>query len=93
VPTKWRGYLDEARKTGNAISYQHFWELCVLVGLLDGLRTGDVFANSRNTSTEPPWPEPESSGRAVLLSGRHAEHHRTCVRGDLSLAKPTLEMG
>jgi len=43
VPTKWRGYLDEARKSGSATAYRHYWELCVLLGLRDGLRSGDVF--------------------------------------------------
>ncbi|MDE1675507.1 hypothetical protein PWJ90_38695 [Nocardia gipuzkoensis] len=43
VPTKWRGYLEQARKTGDTVAYRHYWELCVLLGLRDGLRTGDVF--------------------------------------------------
>ncbi|WP_045440431.1 DUF4158 domain-containing protein, partial [Nocardia seriolae] len=38
VPTKWCGYLDEARKSGSATAYRHYWELCVLLGLRDGLR-------------------------------------------------------
>ncbi|MFD3592591.1 Tn3 family transposase [Nocardia sp. NPDC058640] len=53
VPTKWRGYLDEARKTGNAVAYRHFWELCVLVGLRDGLRTGDVFVPGSRRYADP----------------------------------------
>ena len=32
VPTRWRGYLDEARQDGDAVGYRHYWELCVLLG-------------------------------------------------------------
>ncbi|MFE3262267.1 Tn3 family transposase [Nocardia sp. NPDC059229] len=53
VPTKWRGYLDEARKTGNTVAYRHFWELCVLLGLRDGLRTGDVFVPGSRRYADP----------------------------------------
>lgn len=53
VPTKWRGYLEEARKGGNAVAYRHFWELCVLVGLRDGLRTGDVFVPGSRRYADP----------------------------------------
>lgn len=28
-------YLDEARKSDNAVAYRHYWELCVLLGLRD----------------------------------------------------------
>jgi hypothetical protein len=40
VPARWRGYLDIAAKSGNATAYRHYWELCVLLALRDGLRTG-----------------------------------------------------
>lgn len=53
VPTKWRGYLEEARKTGNTVAYRHFWELCVLLGLRDGLRTGDVFVPGSRRYADP----------------------------------------
>jgi hypothetical protein len=42
VPTRWRGYLDTARITGNSNAYRHYWELCVLLALRDALRSGDV---------------------------------------------------
>ncbi|MFI9533676.1 DUF4158 domain-containing protein [Nocardia fusca] len=53
VPTKWRGYLDEARKSGNTVAYRHYWELCVLLGLRDGLRTGDVFVPGSRRYADP----------------------------------------
>ena len=43
VPARWRGYLDTAAKVGNTSAYRHYWELCTLLALRDGLRTGDVF--------------------------------------------------
>lgn len=43
VPAKWRGYLETAAKSGNTTAYRHYWELCTLLALRDGLRTGDVF--------------------------------------------------
>jgi TnpA family transposase len=53
VPAKWRGYLDEARKTGSATAYRHYWELCVLLCLRDGLRTGDVFVPGSRRYADP----------------------------------------
>ncbi|MEU4708174.1 Tn3 family transposase [Nocardia salmonicida] len=53
VPTKWRGYLEEARKSGSATAYRHYWELCVLLGLRDGLRTGDVFVPGSRRYADP----------------------------------------
>lgn len=53
VPTKWRGYLDEARKAGNTTAYRHYWELCVLLGLRDGLRSGDVFVPGSRRYADP----------------------------------------
>ena len=53
VPTRWRGYLDEARQSGNATAYRHYWELCVLLGLRDGLRTGDVYVPGSRRYADP----------------------------------------
>nr|WP_235204493.1 Tn3 family transposase [Nocardia otitidiscaviarum] len=53
VPTKWRGYLDQARKSGSVTAYRHYWELCVLLGLRDGLRSGDVFVPGSRRYADP----------------------------------------
>jgi hypothetical protein len=53
VPAKWRGYLDEARKVGSATAYRHYWELCVLLCLRDGLRAGDVFVPGSRRYADP----------------------------------------
>ncbi|GAA4479678.1 Tn3-like element TnAs1 family transposase [Rhodococcus olei] len=53
VPTKWRGYLDIAAKSGNTSAYRHYWELCVLLGLRDGLRSGDVHVPGSRRYADP----------------------------------------
>jgi TnpA family transposase len=68
VPTKWRGYLDEARKSGSATAYRHYWELCVLLCLRDGLRSGDVFVPGSRRYADP---------AAYLLTGDQWEPQRT----------------
>jgi hypothetical protein len=37
VPTRWVGYLHTARQRGDVTAYRHYWELCVLLALRDGL--------------------------------------------------------
>ena len=42
VPARWAGYLEKAARDGDVTAYQHYWELCVLMALRDGLRSGDT---------------------------------------------------
>jgi TnpA family transposase len=53
VPTKWAGYLAAAAEAGDTTAYRHYWELCVLVGLRDGLRCGDVFVPGSRRYADP----------------------------------------
>ena len=53
VPTRWRGYLDAAQASGNTSAYRHFWELCTLLSLRDGLRTGDVYVPGSRRYSDP----------------------------------------
>jgi len=53
VPTRWRGYLEQAKTAGDATAYCHFWELCVLYGLRDGLRSGDVHVPESRRYADP----------------------------------------
>ncbi|WIX76715.1 Tn3 family transposase [Amycolatopsis carbonis] len=53
VPTRWRGYLDTAAKSGNTSAYRHYWELCTLLALRDGLHTGDVFVPGSRRYSDP----------------------------------------
>jgi len=59
VPTRYAEYLAKARKSGDDTAYRHYWELCVILGLRDGLRSGDVYVpgsrryTRRRTCTRP----------------------------------------
>jgi hypothetical protein len=53
VPARWRGYLETARKSGNTSAYRHYWELCVLLALRDGLRSGDVHVPGSRRFADP----------------------------------------
>jgi hypothetical protein len=35
--------VQTAAEAGDVTAYRHYWELCVLLSLPDGLRCGDVF--------------------------------------------------
>ncbi|MGW6521681.1 Tn3 family transposase [Streptomyces sp. NPDC054962] len=53
VPAKWAGYLEQAARDRDATAYRHFWELTVLLGLRDGLRSGDVYVPSSRRYADP----------------------------------------
>ncbi len=68
MPTRWQGYLDEAAAKGEATVYRHFWELCTLLALRDGLRSGDVFVPGSRRYDNP---------AACLFKPAQWETHRT----------------
>jgi TnpA family transposase len=53
VPARWRGYLADAVVAGDPVAYRHFWELIVLLGLRDGLRSGDVWVPGSRRYADP----------------------------------------
>jgi hypothetical protein len=53
VPARWLGYLEQAQRDGDATGYRHYWELCVLYGLRDGLRSGDVHVPGSRRYADP----------------------------------------
>jgi hypothetical protein len=53
VPVRWRGYLQTAADAGDVTGYRHYWELCVLLSLRDGLRSGDVFVPGSRRYADP----------------------------------------
>jgi TnpA family transposase len=53
VPTRYAGYLAKARKSGDDTAYRHYWELCVILGLRDGLRSGDVYVLGSRRYADP----------------------------------------
>lgn len=53
VPKRFASYLDQTRDDGDEVAYRHYWELCVLLGLRDGLRSGDVHVPSSRRYADP----------------------------------------
>lgn len=53
VPTRFSDYLDQAQERGDDTSYRHYWELCVPLGLRDGLRSGDVHVPGSRRYADP----------------------------------------
>ncbi|MEQ4724612.1 Tn3 family transposase [Nonomuraea sp. B19D2] len=53
VPTRYAEYLAKARKDGDETAYRHYWELCVVLALRDGLRSGDVFVPGSRRYADP----------------------------------------
>lgn len=53
VPATWAGYLVAAEQAGDVTAYRRYWELAVLVGLRDGLRSGDVFVPGSRRYADP----------------------------------------
>ena len=53
VPARWAGYLESAVKAGDVTAYRHYWELCVLMALRDGLRSGDVYVPGSRRYADP----------------------------------------
>jgi hypothetical protein len=53
VPTKWAGYLAAAAEAGDITAFRHYWELAVLIGLRDGLRSGDIFVPGSRRYADP----------------------------------------
>ena len=53
VPARWAGYLAAATEAADVTAYRHYWELCVLVALRDGLRSGDVYVPGSRRYADP----------------------------------------
>ena len=53
VPARYAEYLEKARTGGDDTAYRHYWELCVILGLRDGLRSGDVFVPGSRRYADP----------------------------------------
>jgi TnpA family transposase len=53
VHARWAGYLETAAKAGDVTAYRHYWELCVLMVLRDGLRSGDVYVPGSRRYADP----------------------------------------
>ncbi|TDC90809.1 hypothetical protein E1292_43275 [Nonomuraea deserti] len=45
--------MAKARKTGGEKAFRHYWELCLVLALRDGLRSGDVFVPGSRRYADP----------------------------------------
>lgn len=53
VPARYAGYLAASAEAGDVTGYRHYWELCVLLALRDGLRSGDVYVPGSRRYADP----------------------------------------
>ena len=53
VAARYAGYLAKARKSGDGTAYRYYWELCVILSLRDGLRSGDVYVPGSRRYADP----------------------------------------
>ncbi len=53
VPARYADYLAKAREGGDDTAYRHYWEPCVILGLRDGLRSGDVYVPGSRRYADP----------------------------------------
>jgi hypothetical protein len=53
VPARYADYLAKARKSGDDTAFRHYWEMCTVLALRDGLRSGDVFVPGSRRYADP----------------------------------------
>ncbi|GAA3474824.1 Tn3 family transposase [Nonomuraea roseola] len=53
VPARYADYLAKARKGGDDTAFRHYWEMCVILALRDGLCSGDVFVPGSRRYADP----------------------------------------
>jgi TnpA family transposase len=53
VPTRYAEYLAKARRDEDETAYRHYWELCAVLALRDGLRSGDVYVPGSRRYADP----------------------------------------
>jgi TnpA family transposase len=53
VPTRYADYLAKAKRDGDDTAYRHYWDLCVILALRDGLRSGDVYVPGSRRYADP----------------------------------------
>lgn len=53
VPARYVDYLVKARKANDDTAFRHYWEICTILALRDGLRLGDVFVPGSRRYADP----------------------------------------
>lgn len=99
VPARFRDYLAKARQAGDDTAYRHYRELCVLLGLRDGLRSGDVHVPGSRRYADPgtylftPAQRAPRQAEFCALAGKPADGRRALEHGveELHVAVAELE--
>ena len=53
VPRRYADYLTQAQRSGDVTACRHYWELCVLLAVRDGLRSGDIYVPGSRRYADP----------------------------------------
>ena len=53
MPARYADYLAKASKSGDETAFRHYWEMCTVLALRDGLRSGDVFVPGSRRYADP----------------------------------------
>ncbi|MER5423395.1 hypothetical protein [Streptosporangium roseum] len=53
VPARYADYPAKARRGGDDSAFRHYWEMCVVLVLRDGLRSEDVFVPGSRRYADP----------------------------------------
>lgn len=53
VPTRWQPYLAAARADRDRVRFRHYWEIATLLGLRDGLRSGEIWIRGSRRYANP----------------------------------------
>lgn len=53
VPTRWQPYLTSARADRDRVRFRHYWEVATLIGLRDGLKSGEIWIHGSRRYANP----------------------------------------
>ncbi len=93
ISSRWRPCLDAARDAGNENLFKHYWELCVLLALQAGLRSGEIWVKGSRRYANPASyliaPEVWERDRAELLklTGKPATFDERLVEIEAEMAR------
>jgi len=91
VPRRYADYLAQARRSGNVTAYRHYWELCVLLAVRDGLRSGDIYVPGSRRYADPSsylfTPAQWTAGRGEFcaLAGKSSDAAEALEQGKAEL--------
>jgi len=92
-------YLARASKSGDETAFRHYWEMCTVLALRDGLRSGDVFVPGSRRYADPgtyliipeQWQPRLAEFCQLVRKSSGAAEAIAQVKGELYLALTDLE--